>query len=460
MMVNHHVAHHPLIVLGGGLTGLSAAYHHPGAIVYERESVPIGHGKSHVVNQFIFDEGIHVVHTTDPEVLALYEDLGVRFSVRQRKAWIQSHGARTRYPFQANTYGLPVSIVKDCLVGFVQNDFRDRTAIANYEDWLHCIFGKGIAEHFMIPYAQKFWGVHPRELMTDWVDVRHPRPSLEEVVEGALHDQTKGFGVNAEFRYPVRGGFGAIGQAFVVKVGDRLRTGMEVTALDVHAKTVTFNGRETVPYDRIVSTIPLPDIVRCIADAPPEVRAAAARLHTNSFFVVNVALNRPEETDAHWIYYLEREFPFVRLSFLANFGDDVVPAGTSAIQAEVAYHRDTNPLAGSREDVVRSVLECLKALRFIRSDREVLFTNTLDIPYAYIVHDRDRAPSVRVIHDFLHAHDIYPCGRYGDWGYLWSHDAILRGRNMAQALVRGELPHGASVSDTRTGCGCVGEFMA
>ena len=29
----------------------------------------------------------------------------------------------TRYPFQANTYGLPTDIVKDCLIGFIENDF-------------------------------------------------------------------------------------------------------------------------------------------------------------------------------------------------------------------------------------------------------------------------------------------------------------------------------------------------
>ena len=107
----------------------------------------------------------------------------------------------TRYPFQANTYGLPSDIIKDCLLGFIENDFTDRDNIKNYEDWIYYIFGKGIAEHFMIPYSKKFWGVDPKQLTTEWVNVRHPRPSMSEVITGALQDQEKRFGINGSYRY-------------------------------------------------------------------------------------------------------------------------------------------------------------------------------------------------------------------------------------------------------------------
>lgn len=447
-----------LLILGGGLTGLSAAYHNNEGVVYEKEKVPVGHGKSHEVDGFIFDEGIHVVHTTDKEVLDLYEKVGVKFLIKKREAWIYSWNTFTRYPFQANTHGLPVGIIKDCLVGLIKNDFTDRVQIKNYEDWVYCIFGKGIADHFMIPYAQKFWGVHPRELMTDWVDVRHPRPSLEEVIEGALTEQKKGFGVNVEFRYPETGGFGAIGDAFAKHVGDRLHLDMEVTKIDVHNKIVEFNHGEQVSYNQILSTIPLPDLVRCIPDAPQEVKEAAGKLRTNSFFVVNVALDRPEITDKHWIYYLEKEYPFIRLSFTANYSPYVVPKGKSAISAEIAYNRETNPLPASPEMMVERVVESLKKLNFIRAEDKILFTHTIDIKYAYIIHDANRIPAAKKIHDYLRKYDIYPCGRYGDWGYLWSHDAILSGRDAALALNAGKIPHASGGVCTDEDCGCVGEF--
>ena len=97
---------------------------------------------------------------------------------------ICSHGAMTRYPFQANTFGLPRNIIKDCLVGFIDNHFDNLNDVNTYHDWLLYMFGEGFSEHFMRPYCKKFWGVDAKELTTDWVNVRHPKPSLEEIIDG------------------------------------------------------------------------------------------------------------------------------------------------------------------------------------------------------------------------------------------------------------------------------------
>lgn len=446
--------HCKLLILGAGLTGLSAAYHDPTAEVFEKEAVVGGHGKTHAVNGFLFDEGIHVVHTTDKEVLDLYEKIGIKFFVKERQAWIRSHRALTRYPFQANIYGLPIEIVKECLLGFLQNDFTDRSSIKNYEDWLHFMFGPGFAKHFMLPYAKRFWGVEPKTLTTDWVDVRHPRPSLEEVIAGALSDQKKGFGVNAEFRYPESGGFGAIAEAFAAPIGNRLHLGMRATRIDLPKKQIEFNGNEVISYDRVLSTIPLPEVVRMLPDAPEEIRAAASLLTTNSILVVNLGVKRPNISPFHWIYYLEDEFPFFRISFPANFSPDVVAAGTSSIQAEVAYNTRTNPLKGSREDIVARVIAGLKRAGVLREDDEILFTHTIDIPFAYIIHDSNRIPAGRRIYEYLVAQQFYPCGRYGDWGYLWSHDVVLAGRDAVRALASGNVPHAAAGLCSREGCDC------
>ncbi|MBT5406690.1 MAG: NAD(P)-binding protein, partial [Gammaproteobacteria bacterium] len=154
------------IILGGGLSGLSACYHGDG-IIYEKNDMTGGQARSYKSDNFIFDGGIHVMHTKNKYVLSLMEKLNVDMDIRDRSAWIVSHGKMTRYPFQANTYGLPINIVKDCLLGFVENDFADSEKINNYKDWIYYMFGKGIAEHFMIPYSKKFWGIDPEKLTTE-----------------------------------------------------------------------------------------------------------------------------------------------------------------------------------------------------------------------------------------------------------------------------------------------------
>lgn len=143
------------LILGGGLAGLSACYHGNGT-VYEKDRTSGGHARSHSSKGFIFDEGIHVLHTSNEYILQLMEDVNANLEVKERDAWIQSNGAMTRYPFQANTYGLPADIVKDCLLGFIENKFEKKD-IKNYRDWVQYMFGEGIANHFMIPYSKKFW---------------------------------------------------------------------------------------------------------------------------------------------------------------------------------------------------------------------------------------------------------------------------------------------------------------
>ena len=424
-----------MIILGAGLAGLSAAYHLADSVVYEGSAVVGGHAKSNTKNGFTFDEGIHVLHTKNEYVLSLLDGPAhAGLASHEREAWIYHYGTLTRYPFQANTYGLPLEVVKECLTGFIQNDFPNER-FETYADWLYYQFGRGITDRFMIPYSIKFWGVHPRELTTEWVSVRHPRPSLDEVISGALGDQKKGFGVNATFHYPQRGGFGAIGEALAEAVGrQRIRLGMRATRIDLAERKIEFNGGELVlPYRALISTIPLPDLVAITADLPAPIRAAADQLRATSILAVNLGIDRPNLTEKHWIYYPEEDYLFFRVSFPMNKAAGMAPAGTSSIAAEIAHG---NGRSVDRSGVVPRVVEDLRRSGVLQSSDQVVFQDTIDIRYAYIIHDKQRKPAVRAIRAHFKEHEVYPCGRYGDWGYLWSDEAILSGRRTAVALRR------------------------
>lgn len=423
------------LILGGGLAGLSACYHGNG-IVYEKDDTLGGHARSHSSKGFIFDEGIHVLHTSNEYVLGLMEKIGANLAVKERDAWIQSNGSMTRYPFQANTFGLPEEIIKDCLLGFIENDFKKKD-IKSYEDWVRYIFGDGIANHFMIPYSKKFWGIDARDLTTDWVDVRHPKPSMEEVITGAISDQVKGFGINASFRYPKEGGFGYIGKALSKYCEDRINTGMKATNIDINNKEITFNDSIEVSYDKMLSTIPLPELLKLIPQTPKDVLEASNKLKTNSIYVVNIGIDRPNITNKSWVYYLEKEYCFVRISFPFNFTKDpysVVPKGHSSISVEISYGQN-NPLPGNKEEIIKRVLEDLMKTEFLKTEDNIVYLDTYDIKYGYVIYDKEKKLSVKTIHNFLKPYGIVPCGRYGLWAYLWSDEAIMSGKVAAEKLL-------------------------
>ena len=71
-------------------------------------------------------------------------------------------------------------------------------------------------------------------------------PTKKDVVTGALMDQSKGFGVNAVYRYPKLNGFGNIGKCLADKCKDRIITGMEATQIDVQNREIQFNNEKII----------------------------------------------------------------------------------------------------------------------------------------------------------------------------------------------------------------------
>src|SRR5262249_61906820 len=114
-------------------------------------------------------------------------------------------------------------------------------------------------------------------------------PRLDQVVEGALQPGVKDWGPNAQFGYPLRGGFQAYMDALLARVDQsRVHTGRGVARISPTRRAVTLDGGEQVAYGQLVSTMPLPEIVRIIDDAPAAVRDAAAGLLSTTVICVNL----------------------------------------------------------------------------------------------------------------------------------------------------------------------------
>jgi len=429
-MSKANIEHLDTIILGAGLAGLSAAYH-GGGIVYEKEKEIGGTCRSLRTNGYIFDLGIHVLHTRDFYVLKLlskYKNSGLKN--KRRSAWIYSHQILTKYPFQANTFGLPKNIIKQCLAGFMETLNKSRENYDNYEDWVYAIFGRGIADNFYLPYSKKFWTIRAKELTTDWLDVRIPRPSLKQVIKGSESIQKEEFGPNAVFRYPQRGGIQKIAEA-LCRSDTKLMLGKEVINIEPDKKIVYFNDHTAICYRDLISTLPLPELFKIIKIAPKPVIQAASGLRHNSVLCVNLGIKSTNITPAHWIYFPEENYAAFRISFPRNFSYFTVPKRWSSIQAEISY---SNARPIRYRDIVEKVIQDLIKAKIIKPKDKVKLINTKDIKYAYVIYDHHRLGNLKVINKFLKKHNIYSAGRYGQWEYLWMDEAILSGKRVVKEI--------------------------
>lgn len=421
---------HDIIILGGGLAGLSASKRCK-APVFEAAPHSGGAGFSDMVDGFVFDRGIHVLNTKSPKFLAFLQDLGVDMGLRNRVAYIYSHKRYTAYPFQVNTAGLPLGLRARCVLGFIQREGNPEPT--NYEEWMHRNIGKGFANAFLLPYSEKFWGVHPSEMTFEWTGTKVPVPSTWQVLRGAVWSRQTAIGSNSVFHYPQNGpGYATIANAIKARAGDVYRNHRAIS-VDAAKRLVVFENGRTIRYRVLLSTIPLTELVHIMVDAPAEVRTAATKLRANSILVVNLGIGRPGLSGKHWIHFPEKDTSFFRISFPHNFSPGCAPAGTSSISAEVAYHREFEI---DRSTIFERVIEDLQRVGVLGMHEPIVVKHLYDIKYAYCIYDKNRKEAVGTIKDWLDSFDIIPSGRFGLWTYFWSDEAINSGTNSALKAMR------------------------
>lgn len=440
-------AEQKFVILGGGLAGLAAGYGlragNSSFAIYEAAERAGGVARSVEQDGFVFDHGPHILFPKVERAKKLIQELLTGNLVeRSREAWIYHHSQHlfTRFPFQHHLHGLAPEVVKECLLGAMQAYIDARTQCgeppepANYRQWLETSFGSGITRHLMGPYAVKLWTVDPSEMSYSWIGDRVPVPEMEQIISGAVSDVEDRFGFNPDFWYPREGGIEALPRAFVPSVDDRLHTGIRATKIDLPGHRVHFADGSSVLYQRLVYTLPLPELTTLCDDIPDDVRRAIDGLKHNSILCVNLGIDRPEISDKHWIYFYEDRFPFHRISFPMNLSPETTPPGMSSISTEVAYS-DWRPL--DKETIVTRTVEALREAGILKDSDSIVTERVMDIQYAYIIYDLQRESHLKVIYRFLRSHGIEPCGRFGRWEYL-NMDRTIDSGLAAADLLNGE----------------------
>ncbi len=426
-----------ILIIGAGLAGLSTAYHlsdRPYRVV-EKEKEAGGLCRSYRMDGFTFDWTGHLLHFRQPAIRELVERLlAGQLEQHSRRSYIYSYKTYTEYPYQVNTHGLPPDVVRECLMGFIATLTAPPSTLKpeerSFKQWILESLGDGFAKHFMVPFNEKLWQVPLEELTSDWVSWLVPKPELKDVINGALGIKDKAFGYNPSFLYPRQGGIGALPNAFLAGVKD-IVYGSELMEVDTTRRRAVFQDGRTEPYETLVSTMPVPELVRRCTDLPPAIREAAAGLRCASVYNVNLGVARDKVSDKHWIYFPEREYPFYRAGFPMNFSPALGRPGCSSLYVEVSHQPDAvTPPA----ELIKQVRTGLERAGIFRPDDEIVVADVKDIRYAYVLFDKHRARALPAVLAELESRGIHSIGRYGRWEHTSMEDAIAQGKQLAEKL--------------------------
>ncbi len=429
-------------ILGGGLSGLTLGFHLKKDFeILEKNSECGGLCRSLTEEGFTFDYGgSHVIFTKDKDVFELYRRLlRGNWVKRKRNSKILFKGRYIKYPFENGLYQLPKQDNYECISSFIQNLVEVSKGRVkkptNFQEWMYYTFGKGITEKYLIPYNRKIWNYPPDKISLGWLENSIPMPPAQDIIKSSLGIKTEGYSQNLIFYYPIRGGINALVKPMEEKLRDRIRYNFEVKSVKKEGeKFIVSNGRDEREYDRLVSTMPLPELIDSMHHVPKAVLEARRKLRYNSLVSVMLGVNEPKMNNISWMYVPDdADGDFNRLSFPFNFSSNVVPADKSSILAETTCAYNDAIWKQKDERVIDDVINNLDKIGIVKHSK-ICYRKVKRSKYAYIIYDLDYGRNTSRAFKFLKQNGIESCGRFAEFKYMNMAACIKSAMNKAKEI--------------------------
>lgn len=441
-----------LTILGGGPAGLGLAFyaHRAGVpfVLLEASSDLGGMCRTFRCGEHLYDCGAHRFHDRDPEITQdVFELLGDSLRRVDAPSAVRDRGRFIDFPPTPLNAIFAYGLRGAGRIGLdlVRSLRRRRGPAASFEDLAIATFGETLARRILLNYSAKLWGLPPDQLSPDVATRRLRGMTLRSLIHEVVSPRRRVSHVDGSFLYPRRG-YGEIVEALTRALPpESIRLRCEVVALQSRGGVVTqvvcSGGRTVERPDRIVSTLPLPLLVRLLGDAlPDEARAAAGRLRLRQVRLIFLRLGTPSLSDYASIYVPDPAFCVSRIYEPRNRSAEMAPDGETSVVAEVPCFPGDDAERLADGDLANRVVDELAALGLL-NPADVVEWRHHRIPNAYPVYSIDYAGDVRVIESALAAvPNLDTIGRAGRFVYSHLHDQLRFGKDYVRTLTDSEAP--------------------
>ena len=345
-----------------------------------------------------------------------------------------------KYPFENGLADLPKEDNFECLYHFIQNlikkEKRELNKTINFKEWCYYTFGSGIAEKYLIPYNDKIWKYPLEKTSLEWVE-RVPNPSVEDIIKSSLGIETEGYTHQLYFYYPTTGGIQSLIRGLDREIGDKVIKNFKVNKIGKNGeKWIVSSGNRKREYDKIISTIPIFDLVRAV-NPEKEIEEAVSNLRYNSLITVMIGLDIPKLNDLSWLYIPDKDVLPHRVSFPSNFSPHVAPKGKSAVLAEITCNFLDEIWGMKDEEILEVVIEQLHRLGIL--DREaVCYQCVKHLKYAYVICDMGHRRNLEMVKKYFREIGIDLIGRFSEFEYLNMDACVRRAIDFVRGLDGGE----------------------
>ncbi len=418
------------LIIGAGPTGLGAAYRLKDQgisdyLILEKQRWLGGLATSFRDDQgFTWDVGGHVQFSHYP-----YFDEAMTKAIppdgwltHERESWVWMKDRFIPYPFQNNIRYLPKESMWSCFKGLIaiaQAPVSQKPA--NFKEWILASFGQGVADEFMLPYNYKVWGFPPEQMSYQWIGERVATINLAKIAENIVFEKMDAsWGPNNTFKFPERGGTGAIWNSIGQYVGaENIRLSHSVVEIDPDTRCVTCFSGEKFYYENLISTMPVDILTTLVKGATNSLIQRAASLKHSTSNIIGIGVEGAPIDSLKtkcWMYFPEERCPFYRMTMFSNYSPQNVPDSATqySLMCEIS---ESTAKPVDRKMMIQSTIDGLRLEGLLPAEHRIISQWSHSAEYGYPTPSVERDDILQDVIPVLDALEVYSRGRFGGWKY-------------------------------------------
>jgi protoporphyrinogen oxidase len=455
-------------IVGSGPCGLGAAWRIEALrsqgdvtnyLVIDEKASPGGSASSVTTPEgFTFDYGNHVLYPHDhySNFTRLMDSLVPSWheSAPVRGVWLD--GRIVPYPVQQNIHHFPLRKLLPSLAGLCGASVRGLLSAKtppkpcrDLESHLRQAFGNGLTDLVLGPINRKMWAREPRSLDTCWTGQRSgsATPNLANAAIGPVlrslvtRRDNAGWTSGARIHYPKRGGSGAIWRNLARRLpAERMVSGRRVVAVDLRAKVLVLDNRETIGYEHVISSMPLDSLLGMCVGVNGSRELVPELQFSQAYFIGLGIRGAPPEllANVHSFHIPLSDIPCWRICLPGNFSPGSVPSGDYwSLLCEVS---DAGTTPFELESAAAAIETKLVELKILKNRRHIVSRWKAEMRHGYPVPFLGRDRVLHQIQTELGEFGVFSRGRFGGWKYEVSNQdhSFMQGVEAVDAILRGQ----------------------